>query len=147
MINVLQAMILTDGPRMLLTPTYHIHKMYLPMQDATFVPATFDGGTYVRNGITLPGVDAVAFRDVQGGLWLSLVNLDPNTEKDVVIDLSGISVRSASGEVLTGPNVNSINTFEAAKAVEPRPIAGTVAGGRVSVALPAKSVAMLSLQE
>jgi alpha-N-arabinofuranosidase len=147
MINVLQAMILTDGPRMILTPTYHIHKMYLPMQDATFVPAMFDGGTYVHNGITLPGVDAVAFRDVQGGLWLSLVNLDPNTEKEVIIDLSGISVRSARGEVLTGPNVNSINTFEAVNAVEPRPIAGTVAGGRVSVALPAKSVAILSLQE
>jgi alpha-N-arabinofuranosidase len=147
MINVLQAMILTDGPRMILTPTYHIHKMYLPMQDATFVPVTFDGGTYVHNGITLPGVDAVAFRDVQGGLWLSLVNLDPSLEKEVVVDLSGISVRSADGEVLTGPNVNSINTFEAANTVEPRPIAGTVAGGRVSVALPAKSVAMLSLQD
>ena len=35
MINVLQAMILTDGPRMALTPTYHVFHMYVPFQGAT----------------------------------------------------------------------------------------------------------------
>src|SRR5690606_39793260 len=59
MVNVLQAMILTDGPKMVLTPTYHVHKMYLPMQDAVHVPVAFDAGEYVHGDITLPGVDAV----------------------------------------------------------------------------------------
>ena len=40
MVNVLQAMILTDKAKMLLTPTYHVFKMYVPFQDATFVPVT-----------------------------------------------------------------------------------------------------------
>jgi alpha-N-arabinofuranosidase len=44
MVNVLQAMILTDGPRMLLTPTYHVFRMYLPFQDATSVPVSFAAG-------------------------------------------------------------------------------------------------------
>ena len=39
MVNVLQAMILTDKQRMLLTPTYHVFRMYVPFQDATFIPA------------------------------------------------------------------------------------------------------------
>ncbi len=146
MVNVLQAMILTDGPKMLLTPTYHIHKMYLPMQDATLVPVEFDSGWYYHDGIALPGVDAVAFRDTAGKLWLSLVNLDPAEAKDVAVTLSGARVSRAQGQVLTGPNVNSINTFDAPRTVLPRAIQGRVSNGRVTVDLPAKSVAVLALE-
>jgi alpha-N-arabinofuranosidase len=55
MVNVLQAMIMTDKEKMVLTPTYHVFKMYLPFQDATFVPVTFDAGT----PLTAPKVDSV----------------------------------------------------------------------------------------
>ena len=48
MINVLQAMILTDGPKMVRTPTYHVFRMYVPFQDATSVPVTFDAGRYTH---------------------------------------------------------------------------------------------------
>lgn len=145
MVNVLQALILTDGPQMVLTPTYWVHKMYLPMQDATFIPARFDPGTYHHGDITLPGVDAVAMRDKSGKLWLSLVNLDPREAKDVAVDVSGATVRRAAGEVLTAPNVNSVNTFEAPNTVTPKPISGSVRGGRVTVTLPARSVAVIAL--
>src|SRR5205823_12127263 len=40
MVNVLQAMILTDKDKMVLTPTYHAFKMYVPFQDATSLPVT-----------------------------------------------------------------------------------------------------------
>src|SRR2546430_6387164 len=63
MINVLQAMILTDKEKMVLTPTYYVYKMYVPFQDATFVPATFDAGTFTHDGITLPRIDAIAAKD------------------------------------------------------------------------------------
>ena len=132
-------------PQMVLTPTYWVHKLYLPMQDATFVPARFDPGTYHHGDITLPGVDAVAMRDTAGRLWLSLVNLDPRAAKTVAVDVSGLSVTRAAGEVLTAANVNSINTFEAPDAVAPRPISGTVRGGKATVELPARSVAMIAL--
>ena len=145
MVNVLQALILTDGPRMVLTPTYWVHKMYLPMQDATFVPVRFDPGTYHHGDITLPGVDAVAMRDTSGRLWLSLVNLDPTARKEIAVEVAGLGVTRAAGEVLTAPNVNSINTFEAPDTVSPEPISGTVRGGRVTVPLPARSVAVLAL--
>src|SRR5579862_8592418 len=48
MINVLQAMILTDKEKMLLTPTYYVYKMYASFQDASFVPATVSGPDYVQ---------------------------------------------------------------------------------------------------
>ncbi|MEF2985628.1 alpha-L-arabinofuranosidase C-terminal domain-containing protein, partial [Pseudomonas aeruginosa] len=69
MINVLQAMILTDGAKMVLTPTYHIYKMYVPFQGATVVPVKFDAGEYVHGKVTLPRIDAIAARDTAGKLW------------------------------------------------------------------------------
>ena len=78
MANVLQAMVLTEGPKMLLTPTYHVYKLYLPFQDATLVPVTFEAGTYRLGETSVPRVDAVAattdgFALAEVGLLLDLV--------------------------------------------------------------------------
>ena len=78
MINVLQAMIVTDKEKMVLTPTYYVFKMYVPFQDSMFVPIVFDPGTYVHGDITLPRVDAIAAKGTGGRLWLAITNLDPN---------------------------------------------------------------------
>ena len=110
-------------------------------------PVDFEAGEYRRGDVVLPGVDAVAMRDSGGKLWLALVNLDPGEAKDVSIDVAASAVRSAQGEVLTAPNVNSINTFDAPDTIRPEPIAGTVRAGRVTVRLPARSVAMVGLAE
>jgi alpha-N-arabinofuranosidase len=146
MVNVLQAMILTDGPKMLLTPTYYVHQLYLPFQDATFVPVKFDAGEYRHGDIALPRVDAVAARATDGKLYLSLVNLDPAAGETVRVTLPEGRFGKASGQVLTAPNVNSVNTFGQPNTVTPRPIAGKVSGGVVTIELPAKSVAMIALE-
>jgi alpha-N-arabinofuranosidase len=146
MVNVLQAMILTDGPKMVLTPTYYVHQMYLPFQDATFVPVQFDAGQYRHGDIVLPRIDAVAARAADGKLYLSLVNLDPASDATVKVTLPQGRFGKASGQVLTAANVNSINTFDAPRTVVPRPIAGEVAGGVMTIDLPAKSVAMVALE-
>ena len=75
-VNVLQSLILTDGDRMLLTPTYHVFHMYVPFQDATFVPVAFDKGSYKVGDIVLPRVDAIAAKDAQGMLWVAVTNVD-----------------------------------------------------------------------
>ena len=62
MINVLQAMIITDKEKMVLTPTYYVYKMYVPFQDATFVPVTFNAGAYTNGSITLPRVPGTCSR-------------------------------------------------------------------------------------
>src|SRR5262249_2719621 len=72
MINVLQSMIITDKEKMVLTPTYYVFKMYVPFQDATFVPVTFNAGSYTQGDITLPRVDAIAAKDTNGKLWLEM---------------------------------------------------------------------------
>src|SRR5512142_587815 len=74
MINVLQAMIITEKEKMVLTPTYYVYKMYVPFQDSTFVPVAFNAGTYKQGTITLPRVDAIAAKDTAGVLRLALTN-------------------------------------------------------------------------
>ena len=126
MVNVLQAMILTDKEKMVLTPTYHVFRMYVPFQDATFVPVRFDAGTYTQGDVTLPRVDAIAARDKAGKLWLAVTNLDPNRPVTVEATLAGVTPRSAAGQTLTAPKVDSVNTFEAPNTVVPKPIAAKI---------------------
>lgn len=146
MINVLQSMILTDKEKMVLTPTYHVFKMYVPFQDATFVPVSFDAGTYTQGNITLPRVDAVAVKDTQGKLWLALTNVDTQRAAPVTVNVTGLGVRSAKGDVLTAPRVDSVNSFAAPNTVSPKPIAATARGGRLTITLPAHSVAVVALE-
>ena len=146
MINVLQAMILTDGPRMVLTPTYHVYHMYVPFQGATLVPLNVSADTYVEGDITLPRIDAVAARDTAGRLWLAVTNTDPKTPATIRAAIPGKSVTSASGQLLTGPAVDSHNSFDHPDKVEPIHYRGRVSNHELSLDLPPRSIAVLQVQ-
>jgi alpha-N-arabinofuranosidase len=145
MINVLQAMIMTDKEKMVLTPTYYVFKMYLPFQDATFVPVTFNAGTYTHGEVTLPRVDAIAAKDSAGKLWLEVTNVDPNQPVEVEVSLAGVKAKSAAGETMTAPKVDSVNTFDAPNTVVPKPISAKVQGGKLALKLEPKSVTVISV--
>lgn len=147
MINVLQAMILTDKEKMVLTPTYYVYNMYVPFQDATFVPITFNAGTYTYNNVTLPRVDAIAAKDAAGKLWLEITNVDPNQPAEIEATITGISATSAVGETLTAPKVDSFNTFDAPRTVVPKAISRRVQGGKLSLELEPKSVTVISIEQ
>ncbi|HKW61041.1 MAG TPA: alpha-L-arabinofuranosidase C-terminal domain-containing protein [Candidatus Acidoferrum sp.] len=147
MINVLQAMILTDKEKMVLTPTYHVFKMYVPFQDATFVPVVFDAGTYTHGDITLPRVDAIAAKDSTGKLWLAITNIDPNQPAEIEVGLNGVTAKSAVGETLTAPKVDSVNTFDTPATVAPKPVSARAAGGKLTMRLEPKSVTVISVEQ
>lgn len=147
MVNVLQAMILTDGPKMVLTPTYHLFKMYVPFQNATRLPISFDAGTYTFGDVSVPRIDAIAARGTDGKLWIALTNVDPDKPADIDAAVTGIRARKASGAVLTASRVDAINSYDKPDAVVPRAISARVNGGRLQVTLPPKSVTVLSITE
>ena len=146
MINVLQSMILTDKEKMVRTPTYYVYKMYVPFQDASFVPVSFDAGAYTHGDITLPRVDAIAAKGKDGKLWLEITNIDPNQPVEIEASVAGIAAKSATGETLTAPRVDSINTFDAPNSVVPEPIAVKVQGGKLSLKLEPKSITVISVE-
>ena len=146
MINVLQAMIITDQEKLVLTPTYHVFRMYVPFQDATFLPVTYTAGSYTHADVTLPRLDAIAAKDASGTFWLALTNLDAGKPIEIVATLSGVTAKSATGTTLTAPRVDSINTFDAPTMVVPQPLTAAVRAGRVTVRLAPKSVTVISVR-
>jgi alpha-N-arabinofuranosidase len=120
--------------------------MYVPFQDATYIPVDFDPGTVHRNGITLPRVDALAARDASGKLWLEITNLDPEKPVEIDAEITGMTVKSAKGETLTAPAVDSVNTFASPKTVVPKPVSASVKSGRLALTVEPKSVTVISLE-
>jgi len=146
MVNVLQAMIFTDGAKMLLTPTYHVFHMYVPFQDASFVPVSLEAGTYKHGDIEMPRLDAIAARDAAGKLWLAITNIDPARPATVDVNVAGSKVKQVQGETLSAPKVDSVNTFAAPSMVVPKPLSGRVSGGKISLTLAPASVSVVSLE-
>ena len=146
MINVLQAMILTDKEKMVLTPTYYVFKMYVPFQDATFIPVAFDAGTYIHGSVILPHVDAIAAKGADGKLLLEITNLDAENPATIEVDVAGIPAKSAKAETLTGVAVDSINTFDSPRTVVPKPTAVKVQNGKLSLTVASRSVTVISIE-
>jgi len=142
MVNVLQAMILTDGAKMALTPTYHVFDMYQLFMDATPYHVSIATGEYRTGTITMPQVDASAARGKDGKLHLALVNVDPNRPAHVSTSLTG----SARGQVLTAAQMDAHNLPGAPEIVRPVAIEGKMVGGRLEFDLPAKSVAVVTVE-
>jgi alpha-L-arabinofuranosidase len=146
MVNVLQAMILTRGEKLVLTPTYHVFRLYVPFQDATVLPVRVEAGEYRHGSIQLPRVDGIAARDAGGKTWLALTNLDATRPAEVAIDVAGASFTRARGETLTAPRVDSVNTLEAPDAVAPRPYQAKASGGKLKLKLAPASVTVVALE-
>lgn len=147
MVNVLQAMILTDGKKMVLTPTYHVFEMYKPWQDATVLPIDIDTPWYNKDKFVMPAVSGSAVRGKDGKVHVGLSNLDPNQPNTVSVKLDGISAATVSGRILTADAMNAHNTFDAPQTVKPAAFTGAqVSGGTLTVTLPPKSVVVLDLQ-
>ena len=149
MVNVLQAMILTnDKGGMVLTPTYHVFKMYKVHQDATYLPLELESPTMtVRNDQTLPLLSGTASRNKDGVMHISLSNVDADKEHEVTVNLSGASIKSVTGEMLTSTNLNDHNTFDNPNIVKPVDFKGAkINKGVLTVKLPAKSIVTLELK-
>jgi alpha-L-arabinofuranosidase len=148
MVNVLQAMILTDKEKMVLTPTYYAFQMYVPFQDARSLPlAIKDNTSYTLGATTIPGVSASAARAKDGKLYLALVNTDPSKAVDVAVSVAGTKVKGAAGKVLTSAAMDAHNTFQNPQAIKPAPFSARAAGGKLSIKLPAKAVMVVALEE
>jgi alpha-N-arabinofuranosidase len=138
MVNVLQAMVLTDGPRMLLTPTYHVFDMYKPFKGATPLKAALETPRWRRGEVELPSVDFTAARAADGSTVLALVNLDPERPARVQTNLPG----AAQGRVLTAAAMDA-PTPRDQRALVPAPMRRSPAG--LALDLPPKSIVVVSV--
>ena len=146
-INVLQAMILTQKEKIILTPTYHVFEMYSVHQDATLLPIELTTVDYQFEQDRIPALNASVSRDKSGAIHVSLCNLNPNAAVDVTCDLPGIKIQSVSGRILTAPQMQAHNTFEQPETVKPAEFAAfQKTDNGLTTTLPAKSVVVLAIE-
>jgi len=147
MVNVLQAMILTDGDRMLVTPTYRVFEMYTVHHDATLLPCDLTAADYASGSQKIPDVSVSASRDHAGRIHVSLCNLNPDRPATVTCELQGAKAGEISGQVLTAPEMNARNTFDQPDTVRPAAFnAFEITETGFMATLPPKSVVVLELK-
>jgi alpha-L-arabinofuranosidase len=146
-VNVLQALVFTEGEAMLLTPTYHVFEMYQVHQDATLLPLDLESGHYEFEGSRLPSLSASASKDHQGRVHVSIVNIHPDEHSKLEIDLRGLDVSKVNGRILTSGDVGDHNTFDNPEKVQPVEFTDAkLKRSILTTTIPSKSVVVLELK-
>jgi alpha-N-arabinofuranosidase len=147
-VNVLQAMILTESEKLLLTPTYHVFDMYKVHHDATRLPLDLKTPDYEHGGRKMPALSASASRDKDGDVHISIVNTHARDAVELICELNGIRASKVSGQVLTAAKLDAHNTFDEPERVIPSSFDGaSIAGGTLQAHIPPRSVVVLRLEE
>ncbi|RCX13490.1 alpha-N-arabinofuranosidase [Anaerobacterium chartisolvens] len=145
-VNVLQAVILTEGDKMLLTPTYHVFDMYKVHQDAQLLAVELENSEYTYNGDKIPQLSVSSSLDREGKIHVSICNLNHREDSEIDIDIRGTAVQSVSGKILTAEEMNSLNTFEDGNQVEIKVFNdAAIESNGVKCRIPPKSVVVLEI--
>ncbi|MGI6188739.1 MAG: alpha-N-arabinofuranosidase [Clostridiales bacterium] len=146
-INVLQAVILTEGEKMILTPTYHVFDMYKVHQNAQQLSVEFESSQYSFQDDSVPQINVSSSKDDEDRIHISLCNLDPNSGAHINCELRGTVRSSVSGVILTADEMNVHNTFEEPERIKPSEFNGaSIANNVLDIQLPPKSVVVLTLE-
>ena len=141
-INVLQSVILTEGDRMVLTPTYHVFDLYKAHQDAQEIDCHVDAGHVGEGEWTLPQVTASA--SVKDGVTtVTLANLSCDAPVELAIE--GMAAQTAIGRMLHG-RMDQYNDFDNAPLAVETLEGISIVDGKVTVTLPPCTVAALELR-
>jgi alpha-N-arabinofuranosidase len=146
-VNVLQALILTEKEKMILTPTYHVFDLYKTHHDAKHLPIQLGSPDYTVNGRSIPALNVSASQDSTGTVHISIVNMHPSQKISLQTTLKDVKWKNVTGQVLTSAKFTDVNTFTAPDKVKIAPFNGArKQGDQLTAVLPPLSVVMLELK-
>lgn len=147
-VNVLQAMILTQDREMILTPTYHVFKMYRVHQDATLLPAHLSSEQYSLGENSIPALYASASKDANNRIHISVVNVNPHEDIQLACELRGRNaIETVTAEILTANRMNAYNKFGKDPAVGIKPFKSLrIDGHSLIIDMPARSVVVIEVK-
>lgn len=147
-VNVLQSVILTKDDKMVLTPTYHIFRMFRVHQGAQLLNTDLRCEDYVNGDKKIPSISASASIDKNGKVHISVANLNPGKQIVLTCPVIGASYKNVSGEILTSDEMNSYNSFDNPEVVKPHKFEGmSWKNGILNIIMPSKSVVVIELSE
>ena len=146
MVNVLQAVLLTDGEQMIKTPTYHVFDLYKHHQNGKLLDSQMDTPQIGQGEWQVPMVSHSVSRDSSGAVHLTAVNLSHQEGTALDIQLLGIDIRKARGQMLQG-EMHQMNTFAQPDNVALEELTGLgVQGDTLHVTLPPCSVVHICVE-
>ena len=113
LVNVLQAVILTDGPQMLLTPTYHVFHMYKYHQDAELVESYLAGIKQIgdEENYMVPNLQESVSIDKNGIVTITLNNLSVTDSEEIEVLFMELQPSDVSAAIVTN-KMDAYNTFQ-----------------------------------
>ncbi|MFM2392873.1 MAG: hypothetical protein RLZZ546_855 [Bacteroidota bacterium] len=113
MVNVLQSVILTNKKKMILTPTYHVMRMYNVHQDAkklNYYMHQSPSYSYDKN--ELEALSISASKTPSGQINISIVNIDLHKSQKIALEIRGEDYTVFESEILKGKSIDDHNSFE-----------------------------------
>ena len=139
-VNVLQSVILTDGDRLVKTPTWHVFNLYQAHQGGRETDCFVRTETVGEGEWTMPQVSASA-SEKNGIVTVTLANISADAPAE--IGIHGVCAKSAKGRVLTG-EIHALNDFDASP-LKTQELPLTLEAGSLQVSLPACAVAEITI--
>ena len=118
-VNVLQSVILTEGEKMVLTPTYHVFNMYKNHQESTLVESYIETemiGLEEEN--LVPNLHESVSVDQQGRINITLNNLSVSESYEIEGLIVDRCVKSVKATILIN-EMRAYNTFDNPEVVKP----------------------------
>ncbi len=143
-VNVLQAIVLTEGMTTIKTPTYHVFDLYKDHQDATLIYSHTENEKAPCEA-DVPCISHSASVNENGDVFITLSNCALDKEYEMELGSAFGEVKSAEARVLAA-EAHAHNTFTEAENVVIKPLEVRVENGRAYVVLPACSVAAVTLK-
>ncbi len=145
MVNVLQSMILTEGEKMVLTPTYHLFRMMKGHMDGEKLDIDYNAEEIDVNGVKVPKV-SISASEKNSAVTISMCNVSLDCDEDIEISLRDKDFTSTDAEILTSKSMTDCNTFDAPDTVKPEKLDVTLENGVLTVKLPKMSAAVITLK-
>ena len=112
MVNVLQAVILTEGEKMLRTPTYHVMHMYRHHQDGLLLDSQLEGVKGIGSAADPVPKLTESVSEKDGVITVTIGNLSATEDEKVQLRLQGRGYKVVEAKVVSGADIHSHNTFD-----------------------------------
>ena len=145
LVNVLQSVILTEGAKMILTPTYHVFKMYNCHQGAELLDSYVETKEIGKDNWNVPNLTESVSVDTDGKIHITMTNLSVEEDYEIEGLLADAEVLEVKGTVLTN-KMDAHNTFDAPEVVKTEEFDGCkVVDNKLVFTIPACSVLHLEV--
>lgn len=147
LVNVLQSVILTEGPRMVKTPTYHVFHMYQCHQDGLLLESHMDTEQIgLEEEFRVPNLTESVSEDENGKMHLTITNLSLAESYPIDTVITGRSVQKAAGSILVN-EMHAMNTFDEPERVKVQEFSDIqITGEGISFVIPPSSVVHIEVE-